>query len=162
MDVIKAPNPIRLMRGEPAFFLAGSIEMGAAADWQVWVTQELQKIFPKTGVVMNPRRDSWDSSWKQDTTNPQFREQVWWELTALEKSDVIGVYFDPDTKSPVTLLELGLYAQSGKAVVCCPEGFWRKGNVDLVCRRYGVTLVDDLSLLASMMARTYEGLHIEV
>jgi len=23
-------------------------------------------------------------------------------------------------------------------MVCCPEGFWRKGNVDIVCQRFGI------------------------
>ena len=48
------------------------------------------------------------------------------------------MYFDPNTKSPISLLELGLFAKSGKLIVYCPEGFWRKGNVDVVCKRYEV------------------------
>ena len=56
------------------------------------------------------------------------------------------MYFDPNTKSPVSLLELGLYAHTGKLRVCCPDGFWRKGNVDVICARFGIkTLsVEDL------------------
>jgi hypothetical protein len=45
------------------------------------------------------------------------------------------------------LLELGLFARSGKVVACCPEGFWRRGNVEVVCRRYGVPVVSDLAEL---------------
>jgi hypothetical protein len=37
-----------------------------------------------------------------------------------------------------------LFARSGKLLVCCPEGFWRKGNVEIVCARYGVPLVGEL------------------
>ena len=50
------------------------------------------------------------------------------------------MYFSPETKSPITLLELGIYAVATpeKLLVCCPEGFWRKGNVDIVCAKYGV------------------------
>ena len=36
------------------------------------------------------------------------------------------------------MLELGLHARSGKVVLFCPEGFWRKGNVDLTAAAYGV------------------------
>jgi len=25
--------------------------------------------------------------------------------------------------------------------VCCADGYWRKGNVDLVCERYGIHTV---------------------
>jgi hypothetical protein len=49
----------------------------------------------------------------------------------------------------ITLFELGLFARSGKLVVCCPDGFWRKGNVDVVCKRYGVETVGDLEALAA-------------
>ena len=52
----------------------------------------------------------------------------------------------PGTKSPITLLELGLHAGKNpqKLVVCCPDGYWRKGNVDIVCRRCGVRQVPTL------------------
>ena len=39
------------------------------------------------------------------------------------------------------MLEIGLWMSSGKIVVCCADGFWRSGNVDIVCQRYGVPLV---------------------
>ena len=29
-----------------------------------------------------------------------------------------------------------------KLVVCCPPGFYRRGNVQIVCERFGVDLVD--------------------
>ena len=32
-----------------------------------------------------------------------------------------------------------------KLIVCCPEGFWRKGNVEVVCARFGAPLVGDWS-----------------
>lgn len=125
-------------------FLGGSIEMGAAEQWQ----ERLVKNFEDTSVrFLNPRRDDWDSTWTQEASNPQFSEQVNWELDALEYSDLIVFYFDPNTKSPITLMELGLVAGCGKVIVCCPDGFWRKGNVEIVCQRYDITLVhtfDDL------------------
>ena len=54
------------------------------------------------------------------------------------------MYFDPETKSPISLLELGLFANSGKIHVICPEGFWRKGNVDIVCDEYNIPMYKDL------------------
>ena len=35
-------------------------------------------------------------------------------------------------RAPITLLELGLFARSGKLIVCCPDGYWRKGNIEVV------------------------------
>jgi hypothetical protein len=117
-----------------SIFLAGSIEMGSAEDWQ----REIGSRLYVNWNVFNPRRDDWDSTWVQEFENPQFSQQVRWELDALDKADVIVIYFSPNTKSPISLLELGLYASSGKVHVICPEGFWRKGNVDIVCNKYDI------------------------
>jgi hypothetical protein len=123
-----------------SMFLAGSIEMGAAEPWQ----EQVVKAFPFNVNIFNPKRDEWDSSWEQDINNPMFYEQVSWELDMLDKADIIPMYFDPTTKSPITLMELGLHAQNTdwtglpKLIVCCPKGFWRKGNVNILCQRYGI------------------------
>lgn len=122
-------------------FLAGSIEMGVAEDWQSRVAASFAE--EEGLVLLNPRRDAWDASWVQSIDNPMFREQVEWELEGLARADVIAMYLAPGTKSPVSLLELGLHAASGKVVVHCPEGFWRKGNVDVVCARYGLEQHDE-------------------
>lgn len=135
MKEIQAPNEINIEHNKRYLFLAGSIEMGVAENWQ----QKVVTLLDNTDwVLFNPRRDDWDSSWVQSINNPQFREQVEWELEALTLADQIICYFDPNTKSPVSLLELGLFAKSGKMIVVCPDGFWRKGNVDIVCHRYGI------------------------
>ena len=78
-------------------------------------------------------------------SNPEFRYQVTWEMNMLECSDIIFLYFSPETKSPISLLELGLHADSGRMIVCCPDGFWRKGNVEIVCARHGIPLYDDIN-----------------
>jgi len=52
-------------------------------------------------------------------------------------ANLIVLWFDPKTKSPISLLELGLHARQDKLHVYCPEGFWRKGNVDVVAHKYG-------------------------
>lgn len=131
-------------RERKSVFLAGSIEMGNAEDWQSQLTQS----FSEAGYdVFNPRRDDWDSSWTQDFENPQFFQQVTWELNALENSDLIIMYFSPETKSPISLLELGIFAKSGKIRVVCPEGFWRKGNVDIVCQYYNIPLYTNFQTL---------------
>ena len=139
MKEIKAPNTIDNARMH--VFLAGSIEMGAAEKWQEKVTAALKDY---NVTVLNPRRDDWDSTWVQSIENKQFKEQVDWELSAMAVADVIAMYFDPATKSPITLLELGLYARTGKLIVCCPGGYWRKGNVDVVCANYFVKQVSTL------------------
>lgn len=140
--IYKAPQKATI--SGRSVFLAGSIEMGAAEDWQTVLTQRIAHL-PIT--ILNPRRDDWDNSWKQSASDPQFREQVEWELDQQDRCDVIAMYFDPNTKAPISLLELGLFAASGRMVVCCPDGFYRKGNVELVCERFGVPLVQNLEQL---------------
>jgi len=109
-----------------------------------WIKQKngknkaVQLLRDEDVIIFNPRRDDWDKSWKQSPDNKKFRKQVEWELKAMECADKILMYFDPKTKSPISLLELGLFANSNKLIVVCPKGFWRKGNVDIVCRRYEI------------------------
>lgn len=137
-------------------FLAGSIENGTAERWQDKV---LAFLAHNDALIFNPRRDDWDSSWVAEASNPKFAEQVNWELDALEAADLVLFYFDPNTKSSITLLELGLMASENKQiVVCCPQGFWRKGNVDIVCKRHDIKQVDSLDALMKMANRAlYKG-----
>jgi hypothetical protein len=147
MQIIKPPYQLaKTGINTTLLFLAGSIEMGSSEDWQSKIEEHL-KYRGADVVIANPRRDSWDSSWTQQFTNPQFYQQVNWELNGLDKADLIIMYFSPETKSPISLLELGLYAASKKIIVCCPDGFWRKGNVEIVCEKYEIPLYvtfDDL------------------
>jgi hypothetical protein len=120
-----------------SIFLAGSIENGVAEMWQ----DDIIKHFPEDVLFFNPRRADWDKTWDHNTA--QFDEQVWWELQMLDLADVIVMYFDPNTKSPISLLELGLYADSRKLIVCCPDGYWRQGNVRIVCEAYNIPYFTD-------------------
>jgi len=148
--VLKPPTRVDLSPGARSVFLAGSIDMGQAEDWQSTVTRALGD---RDVVILNPRRDEWDASWEQDIAFAPFREQVEWELEGLERATVIAVYFAPTSKAPVTLLELGLFAKSDRVVVCCPEGYWRRGNVEIVCRRYEVQMAADLDALVREIRR---------
>jgi hypothetical protein len=139
LRVIKAPESIEGVTN--GVFLAGSIEMGKAVDWQTEIAEKCKDV---DVTFFNPRRDDWGSSWVQSIDNDNFREQVQWELDSMEKAKKIVIYFDKDTQSPITLLELGLHAKDGKMCVCCPEGFWRKGNVEIVCDRHNIPMVDDI------------------
>jgi hypothetical protein len=136
---IKPPNPTNIDSNYLNVFLAGSIEQGKAEDWQ---TKIITAMSDRQIKFLNPRRESWDSTWVQSLTNPQFVEQVFWELTNLDAADVIVIYIDPNTLSPVTMIEFGLHVRSGKLIVYCPDGFWRKGNIDITCKYYGAEQVE--------------------
>ena len=155
MIEVKAPHDYSAHTGMPSVFLAGSIEMGKAEDWQARVTAALSHL---NVLLLNPRRNHWDAGLDQSIDNAPFKEQVVWELDALDRADMIIMFFAPETKSPITLLELGIHAAATpeKLVVCCPDGFWRKGNVDIVCERYKVRQtnnLDDLIMTAISQLR---------
>lgn len=142
MKIIQAPHSLStILRGEKTIFLAGSIEMGTAKNWQHTVISHLAHT---KWNILNPRRDDWDSNWKQEFNDPQFYQQVNWELNALDRSSLILMNFLPNTKSPISLLELGLYASSNKMMVVCPKEFWRRGNVEVVCEKYDIQLFETL------------------
>ncbi|EUC26735.1 hypothetical protein COCCADRAFT_10472, partial [Bipolaris zeicola 26-R-13] len=125
-------------------FTAGSIEMGSAIQWQKHMVTSLSHL-PIT--VCNPRRGHWNPNITPQARDKDFKDQVEWELSALEQVDVICFFFDVTTKSPVSLLELGLWAGSGKVVVCCGEGYWKGGNVELTCDRYDIPFVKSFAEL---------------
>ena len=135
---------------KPTIFMAGSIEMGKAEDWQ----SKFAERFDALGFeVFNPRRADWNSDWIQSFENPHFYQQVDWELNALEKSNYILMHFSGGTLSPISLLELGLYAHSGKLLVHCDDDFWRKGNVDMVCKRWNIPQFNSLEAIVAHLLK---------
>lgn len=145
---IQAPHQLKLKHGFTSIFLAGSIEMGKAEEWQQKIVETVKD---KPYIFFNPRRDDWDSSWEQVKTDKNFREQVEWELEAMETADYIVMYFDPETKSPISMLELGLHAKENKFIVICPDGFWKKGNIDVTCEYYKVKQVESIDKFIEML-----------
>jgi hypothetical protein len=144
----KSPQKTEKIEGNLTVFLGGSIEMGVADDWQTKLVKELKN---ESITFYNPRRENWDSSLVQSIDDLKFKEQVVWELDNLESADTIVIAFDPATKSPISLLELGLFAKSGRLIVLCPEGFYRKGNVDIICERYLIVQVSTFADLADKL-----------
>ena len=143
MKTIIAPQVI-VKAKKPIIFLAGSIEMGKAEDWQTEIAQRLEKY---SGTLLNPRREHWGYDWKQSIKNKKFKEQLEWEFNGLAQSDYIVMYFAPGSKSPISLLELGLFSRSHKIICCCPKKFWRRGNVEFICEKFKIQLVDTLDEL---------------
>lgn len=131
-------------------FLAGSIEMGTAENWQ---KQVVKKMKPYRGLIFNPIRKDWDSSWEQSITCKPFVEQVQWEQNAIADAGIIFFYFQPGTKSPISLLEFGqvCFSDQKYVIVCCPDGFWRKGNIEVICGNEYIPLFDNLDDATDML-----------
>lgn len=148
--IIKSPNDFPKDDSRLKIFLGGTIEMGNSVDWQAQLTSELEN---QHIILLNPRRDDWNKEWKQVSSDTNFHQQVSWELTALEYADIIVMYFAPNSQSPISLLEFGLYAKTNKLLVVCPEGFWRKGNVDIVSERYNIKKFNTLKELTDALKK---------
>ncbi|GFF24096.1 hypothetical protein IFM58399_00534 [Aspergillus lentulus] len=149
-QVIYAPSD-EASRGVKSIFLAGTTNKVDTSDWRETLSMSLSDL-PVT--IYNPYRSDWDSSWREDIDFPPFREQVEWELDKQDKADIVVIYFHPATQAPVSLLELGICARiPGKAIVVCPEGYWKRGNVQIVCEKYGIEMVDDVGALREAIVK---------
>lgn len=148
MKVLTAPDDLAQASGYK-IFLAGSIEQDTAERWQDRI---IEAVKDTNLCILNPRRKAWDASWIQEEGNPQFKQQVLWELAGQSIADLIIMYFDPKTKAPITLLELGLFHQKN-LLVLCPEGYWRKGNVDIVCKLHNIRQATDFDDLIKQIKR---------
>lgn len=150
--IFKAPQNVVIPENHISLFLGGSIENGKADLWQDKLSEILINKFENI-IILNPRRENWNSALKQDLTNTEFYEQVDWEYNSLESSDYILIYFQPNTYSPISLMELGLFAANKKVIVCCPEEFWRKGNVDFICKKFELTVIENYEDIVSILER---------
>lgn len=140
-QVIYAPS-VEAPRGEKSIFLAGTTSKVDTSDWREALSTSLSDV-PVT--IYNPYRADWDSSWREDIDFAPYREQVEWELDKQDEADIVVVYFHPATQAPISLLELGMCARaSAKAIFVCPEGYWKRGNVQIFCKRFGVEMVDNV------------------
>jgi hypothetical protein len=133
--------PRKVKSHKVGIFLAGSIEMNKASNWQEEAIRLCNEIIPEEEhddyIILNPRRKDWNSEWKQDINDANFYNQVNWELQNLNDAEYILFYLEPGTVSPISLMELGRFYDNSPIVVC-PEGFERKGNVDIFCEREGI------------------------
>jgi len=154
MIEVKAPNKYS-EKGKFTIFLAGVIDQDRGEKWQSEVVKALHDY---EVLILNPRRERWLSDMKQEKDNPQFREQVIWEQNGMNEADLILFVFATtpetakDSQAPVTLLELGQHLKD-KPMVCCPEGYWRKGNVDLMCELYGIKVYKSLDALLDKLKK---------
>lgn len=125
--VVCPPNKIR----GPHIFLAGTIDNGASRDWQSELISEIQldtKTYQHSPfVIANPRRPDWNTDWTNDTD--ELIRQIKWELNGLNSSTDIFMWLEPNSKSPISLLEMGMFSRHGNLLVGCPTQFYRYQNV---------------------------------
>ena len=132
------PQEIARDRSFTKIFLAGTIDMGNSRDWQLEIYDRFSRMNGRY-ILFNPRQDHWDAS-----RPGEMDYQVRWELDHLEEADLIIMYILGSSKSPISLLEMGLHARGGKMIVICEEDFYRYDNVHITCDYYDVPFYSDL------------------
>ena len=132
------PKEIASDKSFTKIFLAGTIDMGNSRDWQMELYDRFSRMDGRD-ILFNPRQEHWDAS-----RPGEMDYQVRWELDHLEEADMIIMYILGASKSPISLLEMGLHAKSGKMHVICEKDFYRYDNVRITCEYYGVPLYNDL------------------
>lgn len=141
MIIITPEETISKLPNKPnskSVFLAGTIDNGDSLNWQNKTIIELMNLGINDIEIYNPRREHWNP-------NPSKEEmecQIKWEQEYLDKADFIAMVLLDDSKSPISLLELGLYAKSNKLIVFCTPDFYRWDNVRLTCEKYNIQLVE--------------------
>lgn len=136
MQVITAPE--RKPITNQSIFLAGTIDDGKSEDWQSKLIEELSD---HEITILNPRRSNWG-----DLSDNELRKQITWELDHLEKADIIFMYIIGTSKSPISLLEMGIHIKDLKLIVVCEPEFYRYENVKITCEYYNAELYDSLGL----------------
>jgi hypothetical protein len=141
--------PDRHQVTQPSVVTYGAIEPSPTDNWTTSLASSLSDL-PIT--IFNPRCNAWDSTWREDVSFAPFKEQVDWEMDHAKIADAIVFYFKPGTPCPVSLLELGMYSgmYSEKVVVCCPSSFYKRGNIEIVCKRFGIEMVESLEELGGV------------
>lgn len=124
-------------------FLAGTIDNGKSLNWQDKTIIELINLGIKNINIYNPRREHWNPNPSKEDMDYQIK----WEQEHLDNADLIVMVLLDDSKSPISLLEMGLYAKSGKLIVFCTPKFYRWDNVRLTCEKYYIPLIQDLTPL---------------
>lgn len=141
MIIITPEETISKLPNKPnskSVFLAGTIDNGDSLNWQNKTIIELMNLGINDIEIYNPRREHWNSN----SSKEEMEYQIKWEQEYLDKADFIAMVLLDDSKSPISLLELGLYAKSNKLIVFCTPDFYRWDNVRLTCEKYNIQLVE--------------------
>lgn len=132
-------------------FLAGTIDNGNSEDWQETAIKLLKRKkelpFCDQLHVYNPRRKNWNP----DASEEELVNQINWEMDKMRESDYILFNFLPDSKSPITMLELGYMSENTQCFVCCPKKFYRYTNIKVFCERIGIPVFDTLEELIDFL-----------
>ena len=117
-------------------FLAGSIDNRYFGNWRKKVIEEIGD----SNIILDPTNTNHDKLSDED-----MKLHIQWELDALSKANTILLNFLPDSKSPISLVELGLYVTSNKLIVICPKAFYKSRYVYTLREKYNTPIFDNIN-----------------
>lgn len=134
---IDAPSNRKPLPNSKKVFLAGTIDSGDSEDWQHEICRyfEGKEDSKLSMTIYNPRREEWP-----DDGSKEVKKQIRWEHNKMDDADLIVMNILPDSKSPISLMEIGMYSKDDKLHVFCQPDFYRFDNVEMVCKKYGIPL----------------------
>ena len=165
MQIVEAPNSLKpyLSSSIIKVYITGSISLDKSKkNWiEIFIDRLAKSLKNRDIFIFHPIRKDWKSDWGKDRNDSQFWEQITWELEAQELADIVVMHFEPDALAPITLMEFGLNARPkaigySRLIVHCPKEFWKKGNVDIVCAKYGIKHVETLNALVDVTIKQIE------
>lgn len=115
MRIIQSPKNLTSFTKDDFLFLAGGISN--CPDWQSDICERF-KEYKGNLTIFNPRRIG-----DLAKDNDEARKQILWEHHYLNESFNILFWFPEETVCPITLFELGKYAQHFKNMYTYPEDF---------------------------------------
>lgn len=127
---------------EFSIFLAGTIDNGNSTDWQNDLIFGIRNEVPNNFIVYNPRRENWNINASEDEMN----QQINWEQNNLENASLIVMVLLDESKSPISLMELGEFCKSQKIMVFCTKEFYRFQNVKDLCKRKFIPLYETMNI----------------
>lgn len=133
---VVTPPSLFISASGPSVFLAGSIDNGAAEDWQGSVVRVAPSLWLETDLtVYNPRRDSWS-----DTDE---NEQIAWTLPLLKTVDYILMHLTGHSGSPISTLELGMFISDPRLYLSVDDSYSRKETILYHYHYFGHKIVYD-------------------
>jgi len=128
-----------------SIFLAGSMDHRQEHSWRDEIIGEFGSHH-----IFDPTHAQHD-----DLSNAELKHHIMWELEAMQQSDFILLNFLKDSKSPISLVELGLYAQSGKLIVVCPQEFYKHNYVHILCEKYSTPIFNTLKEAKTLLKNSF-------
>ncbi|MFK7786732.1 MAG: nucleoside 2-deoxyribosyltransferase domain-containing protein [Crocinitomicaceae bacterium] len=131
-------NTSQLAQNRTCIFLAGSMAQESSSNWRKTVVNQFGDTY-HFFVPTHPNHDQ--------TGDDEMKTHIEWELNGLAKADFILLNFLADARSPISMVEMGMYIQSGKLIVVCPKNFYKRRYVETLCEKYTTPLFNHLDQL---------------